>query len=70
VAENDTTATLQCNFSTDNGIGWYDYLEFIEFGYKRLRTDSKKHTQFIDRTSTADSSTTLLEKTDPFKRSR
>ena len=40
---------LQCHFSADDGRSWYDLWEFLEFGYNRLRFDSEKNTQFIDR---------------------
>lgn len=39
---------LQCHFSRDGGVSWYDKWEFIENGYNRLRADREKHTQFID----------------------
>lgn len=42
---------LQCNFSVDNGISWYDQWEFIDHSYDRLRTDSATHTNFINRTA-------------------
>lgn len=45
---------LQCHFSADDGQSWYDLWEFLEFGYNRLRLDSEKKTQFIDRTASGD----------------
>lgn len=45
----DSGSQLQCHFSVDDGQGWYDLWEFLEFGYNRLRFDSEKKTQFIDR---------------------
>jgi len=55
---------LQCRFSVDDGQGWYDLWEFLEFDYNRLRFDSDKETQFIDRTASADVPDNL-EGTDP-----
>lgn len=46
-----TTPQLQCNFSVDDGINWYDLLEFVEHGYARFRSDELKKTNFIDRTA-------------------
>jgi len=39
---------LQCHFSVDDGIDWYDKWEYNEHGYNRFRTDSDRHTQFLD----------------------
>ena len=39
---------LQCHFSLDQGINWYDKWEFIENSTNRLRADENKKTQFID----------------------
>ncbi len=55
---------IQCHFSADDGQSWYDLWEFLEFGYNRLRFDSEKKTQFIDRGANADVPATL-EATDP-----
>lgn len=48
---NDSIGQLQCHFSTDDGINWYDLLEFTEYGCNRLRYDEVKKTQFIDRSA-------------------
>ena len=40
---------LQCYFSNDDGHSWFDLWEFIENNYRRVRIDSDKKTQFIDR---------------------
>lgn len=40
---------LQCHFSTNGGISWYDYWEWIEYDYNRIRNDEQNKTQFIDR---------------------
>lgn len=45
---------LQCHFSRDAGITWYDKWEFIENSYNRLRADRDKLTQFIDWTASGD----------------
>lgn len=42
---------LQCNFSSDDGINWYDNWEWIENRYNRFRFDSTTSTSFIDRNS-------------------
>ncbi len=39
---------LQCHFSVDNGINWYDLWEFIEHGYDRLKIDPTTGIPFID----------------------
>ena len=39
---------LQCHFSTDDGINWYDNWEVLEYGHNRFRTDNNRKTQFID----------------------
>jgi len=44
-----STNELQCRFSNNDGLDWYDLWEYIEYGLKRLKTDPKKHTSFIDR---------------------
>lgn len=60
----DGDTQLQCHFSADDGQSWYDLWEFLEFGYNRLRLDSEKKTQFIDRTASGDVPNTL-EGVDP-----
>ena len=55
---------LQCHFSADDGQSWYDLWEFLEFGYNRLRFDSEKKTQFIDRGANGNVPDSL-EETDP-----
>lgn len=55
---------LQCNVSFNNGQTWYDYWEWIEYGFNRLRTDSETRTQFIDRAANGAAPTTI-ESTDP-----
>lgn len=40
---------LQCNFSSDDGIDWYDNWEWAENRYSRFRTDPTRLTSFIDR---------------------
>lgn len=54
---------LQCNFSTDDGINWYDAWEWIEHEYSRFRHDSKQLTSFIDRNATE--VTNNIEQTNP-----
>jgi hypothetical protein len=58
------TNQLQCHFSADDGQSWYGLWEFLEYGYNRLRFDSTKNTQFIDRGANADVPNSL-EGTDP-----
>jgi hypothetical protein len=48
---NESGGQLQCHFSVDDGINWYDLLEYTEFKYNRLRYDETKKTQFIDRSA-------------------
>lgn len=47
----DNRNLIQCHFSTDEGINWYDNWEFIENDYDRFRVDSESKTQFIDQES-------------------
>jgi len=54
MGETSNGAELQCNISSDNGQTWYDFWEFAEFGYSRLRYDSEKKTQFINRSISGD----------------
>lgn len=44
---------LQCNFSSDDGINWYDAWEWAEHRYERFKTDSTNLTSFIDRNSSS-----------------
>lgn len=52
---------LQCHFSRDNGISWYDKWEFIENSYNRVRADKDKHTQFIDWEANGDPVSDVLD---------
>lgn len=45
---------LQCHFSQDGGINWYDKWEFIENSVNRLRADESKNTQFVDWSASGD----------------
>lgn len=58
--KSNTTGTkqLQCHFSVDNGQTWYDYWEWIDYGYSRLKNDSKKNVQFIDRNNSGSAAPT------------
>lgn len=56
----DSIPQLQCHFSTDDGVSWYDLWEFIEYSYNRLRVDSASNTAFIDRSTGASAPTTLF----------
>lgn len=62
-ATQNADTELQCHFSIDDGQSWYDLWEFLTFGYNRLRFDSAKKTQFIDRGANA-SAPVSLERTD------
>lgn len=55
---------LQCHFSLDDGIVWYDLWEFVQFKYSRLKMDKNKNTQFIDQGSSGGS----LFSVDPLNR--
>lgn len=50
---------LQCNFSLDNGVTWFDYWEWIDNQYNRLRVDSTRKTQWIDRTASGERPSTI-----------
>lgn len=39
---------LQCHYSTDNGLNWYDQWEFIAYGLNRMRFDETSGIPFID----------------------
>jgi len=45
---------LQCHFSLDDGQNWYDYWEWIENSFNRIRADNVKHIQWIDRDASGD----------------
>lgn len=47
----DSGKQLQCHFSNDNGQNWYDFWEYANYRYNRLRSDPETNTQFIDYTS-------------------
>lgn len=40
---------LQCNFSIDDGISWFDLWEYTKYGWKRVKVDKTSNTQFIER---------------------
>ncbi len=48
----DGDLQLQCHFSNDDGVTWYDLWEYIEFAFNRFKADPDSKTQFIDREST------------------
>lgn len=52
---------LQCHFSVDNGRTWYDYWEWIEHGYRRLRSDANTNSQWIDRAATGEEEVVLAD---------
>jgi hypothetical protein len=51
---------LQCHFSTDHGITWFDKWEFIENGHNRIRADETQKTQFIDWSASGEPVTDIL----------
>ena len=42
---------LQCTFSNDDGINWFDRWEFLVNGFNRVRSDGATGAAFIDRRS-------------------
>lgn len=44
---------LQCHFSQDDGISWQDAFEHTEHKSTRIRFDTAKKSQFIDRSATS-----------------
>lgn len=61
---------LQCHFSTDDGQTWYDFWEFIQNRYNRMRFDPDKNTQFIDRSAAGDVIPSTKQGTDPLESGR
>lgn len=55
---------LQCHFSADDGLNWYDKWEYNEYGHNRFRSDSTRHTQFLD-LSAAGTTPSSIYATDP-----
>jgi len=39
---------LQCHFSGDDGMNWYDHWEFVDSGYDRLSLYADTERQFVD----------------------
>ncbi len=64
--EGSSIDLLQCQFSVDDGISWYNQWEFIEHSYNRLRIDPDTKTQFIDLEANGES-TAEVEKSNPFE---
>jgi len=68
---------LQCHFSTDGGVSWFNLWEYIEYGRNRVRIDSSGETgfdgrAFIDKTADGDSipSDDSLDQTNPQERNQ
>jgi hypothetical protein len=57
---------LQCHFSTDSGISWFDKWEFIENAHNRVRADENKKTQFINWSASGEPTSEIFEE-DPFE---
>jgi len=63
--DSDNVSQLQCHFSVDDGQTWFDLWEFVQNSYNRLRYDTEKKTQFIDRGADGTQTPTVLQGTDP-----
>ncbi len=50
---------LQCHWSSDDGQSWYDYWEWIDHGFNRMRIDDS-NIQWIDRNAASEPPETII----------